>query len=231
MEINYRAKYYYTDYTKKYFEEGTFYNSDKKPSLVAIKPTLNCVANCLHCNPRSKKFTRDRVLTIDEYNELFRKLKKLAEEQLNNEYNENVKKYLDEGINYPTALNKAIKTNINTPNDLLGLSYIKSILKNANCDLTNIDTDKLLDKEAIDVVKKLSEYTDIVVSATNKNEPSLISRYLIDLAQSVSRFYNEHQIICSDEDTKKARVALAKSVGFVIKSGLGLLGIQTPEKM
>ena len=82
MEINYRAKYYYTDYTKKYFEEGTFYNCDKKPSLVAIKPTLNCVANCLHCNPRSKKFTRDRLLTIDEYNELFRKLKKLGTHQI-----------------------------------------------------------------------------------------------------------------------------------------------------
>ena len=115
----------------------------------------------------------------------------------------------------------------------LQYTYVRtrSILKNANCDTENIDTNKLLDKEAIDVIKKLAEYTDVVVSATNKNEPSLISRYLIDLAQSFSRFYNEHQIICSDEDTKKARVALAKSVGFVIKSGLGLLGIQTPEKM
>ncbi len=82
MEINYKAKYYYTDYTKKYFEEGTFYNCDEIPSLVAIKPTLNCVANCLHCNPRSKKFTRERVLTIDEYNELFKKLKKLGTHQI-----------------------------------------------------------------------------------------------------------------------------------------------------
>lgn len=58
------------------------------------------------------------------------KLKELAQKQLDNEYSEDVKKYLDSGINYPTALNKALNTGINTPNDLLGLSYIKSILKN-----------------------------------------------------------------------------------------------------
>lgn len=58
------------------------------------------------------------------------KLKELAQKQLDNEYSEDVKKYLDSGINYPTALNKALNTGISTPNDLLGLSYIKSILKN-----------------------------------------------------------------------------------------------------
>lgn len=82
MEINYKAKYYYTDYTKKYFEKGTFYNCDIKPTLVAIKPTLNCMANCLHCNPRSKKFSRERVLKIEEYNQLFKKLKKIGTNQI-----------------------------------------------------------------------------------------------------------------------------------------------------
>ena len=90
------------------------------------------------------------------------KLKKLAEEQLNNEYNDKVKKYLDEGINYPTALNKAIKTNINTPNDLLGLSYIKSILKNKY----NI--------EPI-TIKRTNDYHDLksndkIISASNIRE-------------------------------------------------------------
>lgn len=41
-----------------------------------------------------------------------------------------VKKYMDEGLNYPTALNKATGINIAEPNDLLGVSYIKAILKN-----------------------------------------------------------------------------------------------------
>ena len=59
----------------------------------------------------------------------------LANTQLNNqEYDKLVKKYLDEGINYPTAMSKALTklTNItiDKPNDLLGLSYIKEIIKN-----------------------------------------------------------------------------------------------------
>ena len=115
----------------------------------------------------------------------------------------------------------------------LQYTYVRtnSILRNANVDLSDINTDELLDKEAIDVIRKLSEYPDVVLNAVNKNEPSLISRHLIDLAQCFSRFYNEHQIICDNEDTKKARVALSKCVGTTIKNGLRLLGIQTPEKM
>lgn len=66
----------------------------------------------------------------------------LAKTQINNpEYNKLVKKYLDEGINYPTAMSKALNklTNnqIDKPNDLLGLSYIKEIIKN-NYNITPI---------------------------------------------------------------------------------------------
>lgn len=62
-------------------------------------------------------------------------LYKLANTQLNNHnYDELVKNYLSQGINYPTAMSKALNQltniNINKPNDLLGLSYIKEIIKN-----------------------------------------------------------------------------------------------------
>ena len=61
------------------------------------------------------------------------KLKKLANVQLNNKnYDTLVKKYLNDGYNYPTAMNKAlnnlINDDVNEPNDLLGLSYIKQII-------------------------------------------------------------------------------------------------------
>ncbi len=59
----------------------------------------------------------------------------LAHIQLNNrKYDSLVKKYLEEGINYPTAMSKALKTisgkTVDTPNDILGLCYVKEILKN-----------------------------------------------------------------------------------------------------
>lgn len=61
------------------------------------------------------------------------KLNQIVDYTLNNEdeYNENVKKYLDKGFNYPTSLAKALNISFEfKPNDLLGISYIKSIKKN-----------------------------------------------------------------------------------------------------
>ena len=81
----------------------------------------------------------------------------------NKDFDIKVKEYLNSGINYPTALNNALKelngTTINTPNDLLALSYTKEILKNKyNIDLLNI--------------KRTSDYHDIlsndeIISASN----------------------------------------------------------------
>ena len=54
----------------------------------------------------------------------------IAKTQLDPEFDSKLKEYLATGINYPTALNKAIGIELNEPNDLLGVSYIKAILKN-----------------------------------------------------------------------------------------------------
>ena len=57
-------------------------------------------------------------------------LKEIADYQLNNlQHQEDVKQFMDAGMNYPTAMAKASKGNISTPNDLLGISYIKAILQ------------------------------------------------------------------------------------------------------
>ena len=59
-------------------------------------------------------------------------LEKIADTQLNDkEYEMRIKEYLDKGLNYPTALAKALnmEVSVNQPNDLLGISYIKAIKK------------------------------------------------------------------------------------------------------
>lgn len=112
-------------------------------------------------------------------------------------------------------------------------TYVRtqSILRNAGYIPANINYEKLLDKEAIEVIKNLADFTNVVKSGVDKNEPSILSRYLIDLAQSFSRFYNEHHILCDDKEVQDARLALTMAVGTVIKEGLSLLGIKCPEKM
>ena len=79
------------------------------------------------------KLNVDYLVFGSESNDV-KKLTKLAEIQTNNrKYDNLVKEYLNEGINYPTALSNALTdltgTKINTPNDTLGLTYIREILK------------------------------------------------------------------------------------------------------
>ncbi|MBQ9280459.1 MAG: arginine--tRNA ligase [Clostridia bacterium] len=189
------------------------------------------------------------LLTLEEIlNESIEKSRKIIEEknpELDNK--EEVAKMVGVGaIIFNDLSNNRVKDEIFDWNQILNFAgetgpylqytYVRtqSILRNAGIEeksLLEADFTKLLDKEGIDVIKLLGSFETAVVNATNKNEPSIISRYLIDVAQSFSRFYNEHQIICEEEETKKARVALTKAVGTVVKTGLSILGIKTPEKM
>ena len=107
----------------------------------------------------------------------------------------------------------------------------RSILRNAGYVPETADFTKLNDKEGFEVVKTIGQFGDIVKSAVDKNEPSMLSRYLLELAKNFSRYYNEHHIICDDKEVQDARLLLTKITGDVIKEGLGLLGIMCPEKM
>ena len=72
---------------------------------------------------------------------------------------------------------------------------------------------------------------DAVAAALEKNEPYLLSRALIELAQAYNRFYYEERIITEDSAQTAARLQLTKAVRTVLKTGLGLLGIASPERM
>lgn len=87
-------------------------------------------------------------------------LKQIANYQEKEEYQIKVKEYLDNGLNYPTALAKSLNCSFDfLPNDLLGISYIKAINKiNSNIN--------------IDLIKRTSSYHDLtssndIISASN----------------------------------------------------------------
>lgn len=108
----------------------------------------------------------------------------------------------------------------------------KSVLRKVNADVNaEIDYSLLSDETSINVVRQLQAFPNTVVAAMEKNEPSFIAKYVIDLAQNFSRFYHDCPIIVEDKNLQEARVALVSAVATVIKSGLNLLGIEAPEKM
>ena len=114
-------------------------------------------------------------------------------------------------------------------------TYVRtqSILRNAGYTpkFEEIECANLMDAEAYDVIKAIGNFDDVLQSAAEKNEPSILSRYLINLAQSFSRFYNEHHILTEDKNVQNARLLLTDAVGIVIKEGLALLGIKCPSQM
>ena len=95
----------------------------------------------------------------------------------------------------------------------------------------DIKIENLLDEHSLEILKLIYNFEDILVQVTEKNEPSILSRYLIDLAKAYSSFYNENKIIVNDKDIQNARVYLTYATGNILKQGAELLGIEMPEKM
>ncbi|MEK8130507.1 arginine--tRNA ligase [Paenibacillus filicis] len=110
-----------------------------------------------------------------------------------------------------------------------------SILRRAEADasVSTPDLGLLTDPSEQGLVRELYIFRERVVQAMDKLEPSIISRYLIDLAQAFNRFYRECPILKSDvpADVKNARLALVKAATIVLTSGLALIGLEAPEKM
>ena len=76
----------------------------------------------------------------------------------------------------------------------------KSILDNVQYKQPEkVNINELQDKEAVEVIKTLYKFNETLLNAIDKNEPSIVSRYLIELAQNYSVFYNEHKILDSNE--------------------------------
>lgn len=94
-----------------------------------------------------------------------------------------------------------------------------------------IEVEKLQDEHSFNLIKLIYNFQDILIQVTEKEEPSILSRYLIDVAKTFSGFYNENKIICEDKKTQDARTYLTYMTGVVLKQGAELLGIKMPKKM
>ena len=109
----------------------------------------------------------------------------------------------------------------------------KSVLEKAGYlpKIENVKIDNLSDEYSMAILKLIYNFEDILIQVTDKNEPSMLARYLIELAKAYSSFYNENKIIVDDKYVQDARVYLTYAVSQVLKQGANLLGIEMPEKM
>ena len=136
----------------------------------------------------------------------------------------------DQVFDWNTALNFQGETG-----PYIQYTYVrtKSVLEKAGDvpDIENVNIELLNDEYALELIKIIYNFQDTLIQVTNKNEPSILSRYLIDLSKAFSSFYNENKIIVEDKAVQYARVYLTYMAGKVLKIGANLLGMKMPDKM
>ncbi|MBS6601258.1 MAG: arginine--tRNA ligase [Clostridium sp.] len=108
----------------------------------------------------------------------------------------------------------------------------KSILRRAENVSATVDYSKLNSKEEFELIKTLESFNKYILLALDKLEPSILTRYVIEVAKGFNRFYNAHSVLnLEDEVLKATRLKLVEASSQVIKNGLALLGIDVVEKM
>ena len=88
-----------------------------------------------------------------------------------------------------------------------------------------------LTEEEYTVINLLGKYKDALLSAGEKREPCIITRYALDLAGAFNKFYFDCRIGDADEESRNRRLAITKATKIVLKNALTLLGIDSPVKM
>ena len=94
--------------------------------------------------------------------------------------------------------------------------------------LSQISISNLNDEE-LKILRSLVRFPEIIIAAAINYSPNTLCSYLYDLAQKFNSFYNKDKIIGGDNES--FRLKLTERVGTVLKTGLNLLGIATPERM
>ncbi|MCQ2217977.1 MAG: arginine--tRNA ligase [Paludibacteraceae bacterium] len=90
---------------------------------------------------------------------------------------------------------------------------------------------EVADRES-NLIQNLASFPDVVRQAGKEYSPALIANYVYELVKEYNQFYHDFSILKEADDQKKAfRLLLSKNVAKVIKTGMGLLGIEVPERM
>lgn len=97
--------------------------------------------------------------------------------------------------------------------------------------LTETELKGLEGKEGEELVSLLSRFGQTVSEALEKYEPSVVTRYAIELAKAFNRYYLTTRILNGEPSVRRARIALVYAVHTVLEEALRLIGVKAPEEM
>lgn len=93
------------------------------------------------------------------------------------------------------------------------------------------DINNLMPKEK-SLLKLAYDFPHVVADSASDYNPAIIANYIYDLVKEFNQFYHDHSILKEEDERRKIfRLQLSHIVGDIIKNGMGLLGIEVPERM
>jgi arginyl-tRNA synthetase len=105
-----------------------------------------------------------------------------------------------------------------------------SVLEKA--DVSAKMSDAPLGEREMELAKVLSRFPERIEAALAEYEPSVVTRYILELCAAYNGFYHDCSILsCEDADVKASRVALTAATSRVLKTALHLICMQSPEKI
>lgn len=141
-------------------------------------------------------------------------------------FNNRIKDYVfdwDEVLNFEGETGPYVQYTLARSNSILS--------KGMDLDRKEIDYTKITAEEEYLLLSSIGDFPKRVLDALDKNEPSFITRQLVEIAKNFNKFYNTCPILNSDEEIKKARLSIVQVTNQTLKNGLRLLGIEAPERM
>lgn len=109
---------------------------------------------------------------------------------------------------------------------------IQSILRKAGTTNATVPTNSTMEPAERELLKRISEYPEVVLEAGENYSPAIIANYIYELVKSFNHFYQTVPILKEEDQHKvQLRVALSQQTGRVINTGMALLGISVPDQM
>lgn len=99
-------------------------------------------------------------------------------------------------------------------------------VKNCNIECKYINSDS-----AKNLIKLIYRIPEVIIDSAYKDEPSILTRHTIDVAQAFNKFYHDEHILVDDEYERCAKLALVETSRIAIANCLKLIGIEAPERM
>lgn len=106
-------------------------------------------------------------------------------------------------------------------------------LKRKATDLPAVDfANHELEERERELVKEMGRFPEIIAQAASEFSPAIVANYVYDLTKQFNGFYQSTSILNADTpELASFRLALADAVGGIIERGLGVLGIEVPQRM